>query len=150
VQQSEFLKHLSNISRVDLKMFNGHLKRNIYIRRRKSIIPQSISLVLHFGTSSACAFYFISRITFATLMHFIIKELEAIINIVTNLQYINLVLILKQRFIRLNYMLSGSLNIDDVVRHQRSSIVTIVRDKIISSTSCNYSKFISNNLPRII
>jgi hypothetical protein len=122
-------------------MFNGHLKRNIYIGRRKSIILQLIALVVLFGTSSACAFYYISRITIATLMHFIIKELNVVINMVTTLQYINLVLILKQRFRRLNYMLSGSLNVDEDFRYRSSGISSIIGYEIIKSRSCNYYNF---------
>jgi uncharacterized BrkB/YihY/UPF0761 family membrane protein len=56
--KASFLNILSNISRVDHKMFTGNLKRNIYIRRRKSIILQLITLLLLYGTSSAFAFFF--------------------------------------------------------------------------------------------
>jgi hypothetical protein len=61
-----FLHILSNVSHVDLKMFNGCLEINVYIRRWTSIILHVIlvTLLLLFETSSACTFYFISRITF--------------------------------------------------------------------------------------
>jgi hypothetical protein len=59
-------------------------------------------------------------------MKFIIMELTIIINMMTNLQYINLVLILKQRFRPLHYMLSGSLNTDEYLRYRRSSTVAII------------------------
>jgi hypothetical protein len=94
-----------------------------------------------FGTSSACAFYFMSRITFVNSMHFVIKELNIVIIMVTNLQYINLVLILKQHFRRLYYMLSWSLNTDEDLCYRRSSTVAIIGYDIKKSASRNYYNF---------
>ncbi|PNF21452.1 hypothetical protein B7P43_G13508 [Cryptotermes secundus] len=133
---------LSNISHVDCKLYNESLKRNIYSRRRTSIILQLIVLLLLFGTSSVCAFYFLSRITFLTLIHLIIREINVIINMVTTLQYINLVLIIKQRFVRLNYMLSGSLTTDEdseynETRHSYNIIMTNTGYKIENNAGYN-------------
>jgi hypothetical protein len=70
-----------------------------------------------------------------------IKELNIVINTVTNLQDINLVLILEQHFTRLHYMLSGSLNTDEDLRYRRSSTVAIIGYDIKKSASCNYYNF---------
>jgi hypothetical protein len=94
--QENFLSILTDVPSVGCKIFNNGFKRKIYIVRRTSIASQLMVLLLLFGTSSACTFYSISEITFLSFVHFTIKELNAVINTVMTLQYISLVLILKQ------------------------------------------------------
>lgn len=58
---------------------------------------------------------------------------------VTTLQYINLVLIIKQRFVRLNDMLSGSLTTDEhnETHHSYNNIMTITGYKIKNNAGYN-------------
>jgi hypothetical protein len=60
---------------------------------------------------------------------------------VTNLQYITLVLILKHRLTRLNYMLTESLNTRDSSGYRHSGIVVIAEHRTKNNASCNNHNF---------
>ncbi|KDR19121.1 hypothetical protein L798_07003, partial [Zootermopsis nevadensis] len=106
---------LASICRVDKKLVHRHSKQNIYTSQRSHVMLQlKVTLVTLVTVYSFSAYLFYNG-TWTSLMYMISQMLSAVINNVKTLQYVNVILIVKQR-----YQLMKHLLLKEVLAHSCS------------------------------
>jgi ribosomal protein L33 len=104
---------LSTISRVDSKLLHTNCKHSIYMQQRSRIIRQlMIQFILYGSTSvsSALSYYDDTR---ACNMYIVSQASTSVINRLEILKYVNIVLIVKQRYQYIRQLLAEAAFTDD-------------------------------------
>jgi hypothetical protein len=131
---------LSSISRVDGKLLREHCKQSVHMHQRTYIFAQLAIKLALYGTAFAfCTFSFYDG-TWMCYVYIISKTLTTIINEVMTLQYVNIVLILKQRYQYIRHLFSEATFTNEVSisRHvYKGNHVSHDSDKLFLSARCN-------------
>ncbi|KDR19122.1 hypothetical protein L798_07004 [Zootermopsis nevadensis] len=108
---------LASICRVDKKLLHRHNKQNIYTSQRSHVMMQLKVMFILLGiVFSSCAYSFYNG-TWTCLMFMISQILSVAINIVNTLQYVNVILIVKQRYQLMKHLLLKEVLSDSCSRN---------------------------------
>jgi len=109
--------HMTNmlllLSRVDNKLFRNNSKQSAYSQQRSRVIKQLWIMLILFGTVGTSCIYSYSNATWIWYMFMVSKILTDVINMGMILQYVNFVLMVKQRYQLVQHMLSEATITDD-------------------------------------
>jgi hypothetical protein len=112
---------LSYIHDVDIKLFRADCRDRIFRQARSSIIVQlTVAVTITALENILFNFVFPPNAPLG-IMHLLLENLSAAINRVMTLQYINLVLSLKQRYKYMNYLLSEPLTENETMKAKHSN-----------------------------
>ena len=109
--------HMTNmlllLSRVDNKLFRNNSKQSAYSQQRSRVIKQLWIMLILFGTVGTSCTYSYSNGTWNWYMFLVSQILTDVINMGMILQYVNFVLMVKQRYQLVQHMLSEGAFTDD-------------------------------------
>ena len=110
--------HMSNLlcllSRIDNMLLSNKPKQNVYSHQRSRIIMQLWITILLFGTVYIPAVYSYSDGTWTCYINMCSQAFRTAIDTVIILQYINIVLMVRQRYQLLKHLLTEAAHTDDV------------------------------------
>jgi hypothetical protein len=104
---------MSLLSRVDNKLFHNKSKQDAYSKARSHIKMQLWIALIMFGIAVTSCMYFLSEATWMLYTIVASNILSSIINTVMRFQYVNAVLMVKQRFQLVGHLLSEAAIKDD-------------------------------------
>jgi len=119
---------LSLLSRVDNKLFRNNSKQSAYSQQRSRVIMQVLITLILFGIVYIPLAFFYSIDTWVSYMTLFSEACRGVINTVIILQYINIVLMVKQRYQLVKHMLSEAATADDVTS-SRQMVAEHLRSK---------------------
>ena len=111
--RNHMTKILLLLSRVDNKLFRNNSKQSAYSQQRSRVIKQLWIMLILFGTVGTSCIYSYSNATWIWYMFMVSKILTDVINMGMILQYVNFVLMVKQRYQLVQHMLSEATITDD-------------------------------------
>jgi hypothetical protein len=119
---------LSLLSRVDNKLFRNNSKQSAYSQQRSRVIMQVLITLILFGIVYIPLAFFYSIDTWVSYMTLFSEACRGVINTVIILQYINIVLMVKQRYQLVKHLLSEAATADDVTS-SRQMVAEHLRSK---------------------
>jgi hypothetical protein len=105
---------LSLLSRVDNKLFPKNSKQSAYAQQRSHVMVQLWIILILFGVASASCAYAYSDGTWIWYIYIASQILCTAINTVMRFQYVNIVLLVKQRYTHVKHLLSEADSTTDV------------------------------------
>jgi len=109
--------HMTNVlcllSRVDNKLFRNNSKQSAYSQHRSHVITQLWILLIVYGIVYVPFFFIFCDGTWMSFMNVSSEIIRVVIDTVVTLQYINIVLMVKQRYQLVNHLLSEAVTTDD-------------------------------------
>jgi hypothetical protein len=112
--KNHMMNMLSLLSRVDNKLFRNNSKQSAYSQQRSRLIKQLWITLILFGIVYIPLAFFYSVDTWVSYLTLVSETFRSAINTVIVLQYMNTVMLVKQRYQLVQHLLSEAVTADDV------------------------------------